>query len=86
MEKEKEISYRYGTRAPLRDRILELMSDGKTRKSKEIADAIQWPTTTSITKTLTELKMKLRLEKDRRVLVCVKPDNCRKGIDWTLIR
>lgn len=78
-------SYRYGTRAPIRDVILELMSDGKVRKSTEIAEAINWPKKTSITKTLSDLKVRLVENKDSRRLNKYKADNCRKGIEWQLI-
>lgn len=81
----KTATYRYGTRAPIRDRILELMADGKVRKSMEIAEAINWPTTTSITKTLSDLKMALFENRDPRRLRKITPDNCNKGVEWQLI-
>lgn len=79
-------TYRYGTRAPIRDRILELMADGKVRKSMEIAEAINWPTTTNITKTLSDLKMALIENRDPRRLRKIIPDNCNKGVEWQLIK
>lgn len=80
------MSYRCGSRAPIRDKILELMADGKPRKSTEIASALNWPTSTSITKTLTQLKLQMRENHDPRRLLRVKFDNCRKGIEWTLVK
>ena len=89
MEKEKEemktVSYQYGNRAPIRDRILEIMSDGAVRKTKEIEKAANWPTKTNILKTLADLKVSLIENRDHRRLKKFKPDNCRKGVDWQLI-
>jgi len=86
MEKEKEKEeMKYPSRGPVSDKILSLMSDGKVRKSMEIAEAINWPTTTNITKTLSDLKTSLVENRDPRRLKKITPDNCNKGVEWQLI-
>jgi hypothetical protein len=74
-----------GMRPFVRDAILNLMSDGVTRTSTEIREAIKWPTHTNITKTLGDLKVRLITSGDRRRLRKTKMGpSCRHGASWTL--
>ena len=74
----------YGSRPALRDKILELLSDGKPRHIREITEDINWNSTTSISKTLMEVKEKLVLTRDPRRLCRKKFDNANKGTVWWL--
>lgn len=84
MEKEKE-EMKYPSRGPVSDKILLLLSDGKARKTMNIAEEINWPTTTSIAKTLADLKISLIENRDPRRLRKITPDNGNKGVEWQLI-
>jgi hypothetical protein len=84
MEKEKE-EMKYPSRGPVSDKILLLMSDGKVRKTREIAEEINWPTTTNIANTMSDLKISLIENRDSRRLKKIPPDNSNKGIQWQLI-
>lgn len=55
-----------GHRPPIRDRILNLLSDGKPRTSLEIKEALKWNSSTSITKTLGDIKNLLDKNDDSR--------------------
>ncbi len=74
-----------GMRPLIRDAILNLMSDGITRTSTEIREAVKWPTHTNITKTLGDLKVHLITSEDKRRLQKTKlGPSCRHGASWTL--
>lgn len=74
----------YGNRPALRDRLLDLLADGEKRHIAEIEEEIQWPTTTSISKTLSEIKEKLVMSRDSRRLRREKFNNANKGSVWWL--
>jgi len=74
----------YGSRPALRDKILELLADGKQRHISEIVEELNWPTSTSISKTLMEVKEKLLLTRDSRRLRRKKFNNANKGTIWWL--
>ena len=74
----------YGSRPALRDRLLDILADGKKRHITEIKKEIQWPTTTSISKTLMEVKEKLLISGDSRRLRRQIFDNANKGSIWWL--
>ena len=74
----------YGSRPALRDRLLDILADCKKRHIREIEKEIQWPTTTSISKTLMEVKEKLLISRDSRRLRRETFDNANKGSVWWL--
>lgn len=75
-----------GMRSPIRDQILLLMADGVARTSVEIAESIKWEKTTSITKTLGDIKEVLALRGDSRKLKKVRLGaSPRSGTQWQLI-
>jgi hypothetical protein len=73
-----------GQRATLRNKILLLLSDGKQRHIRDIVAAVDWHTTTNISKTLNEIKEHLVIKQDPRRLHKESFDNCRKGTLWKL--
>jgi hypothetical protein len=73
-----------GQRATLRNKILHLLSDGKQWHIKDIVEAVDWPMTTNISKTLNEIKEHLVIKQDPRRLHKESFDNCRKGTLWKL--
>jgi len=81
-----EIKMRYGNRPALRDKILGLLADGKERHISEIEKELEWSTTTSISKTLMEVKEKLIISRDSRRLRRKKFNNANKGTIWWLER
>lgn len=75
-----------GYRPNLRDQILNLLADGVSRKTTEIQEALNWNTTTSIPKTLGDIKKYLEKTNDSRKLEKVRPSaSCRDGAEWKLI-
>ena len=77
---------RDGNRSDIRDRILELLSDGKERHISEIVSELNYDKKTNINKTLNEIKVTLVTTRTGLSLVKKKFDNCRKGSVWTLIK
>lgn len=82
----KEKSLRYGNRADLRDRILAVLEDGKQKHIRQISEEVNWPKTTSISKTLMDIKETLVINRDSRRLHRISFDNCRKGTIWYLTK
>lgn len=74
----------YGTRPDIRDRLLEILSDGKHRHISEITKELNWPKTTNVSKTLVNMKAHLVVTRDPRRLNRIKFDNHRKGTVWYL--
>lgn len=74
----------YGTRPDIRDRLLEILSDGKHRHISDIKKELNWPKTTSVSKTLADIKAHLVMTRDPRRLNRIKFDNLRKGTIWYL--
>lgn len=75
-----------GMRSPIRDRIINLLSDGVPRSSVAIAKAIDWKTTTNITKTLGDIKDFLALRSNKWKLKKVKLGTSpRHGTEWQII-
>lgn len=75
-----------GMRPSLRDRILELMSDGQTRTSAQVRDALKWEKRTSIPKTLSDISDFLRASGNERQLEKMPLGNSkRNGVAWRLI-
>ncbi len=74
----------YGKRPVLRDKILELLADGDEWHINDIERELQWPTTTSISKTLVEIKERLVLNRDSRRLHRRKYSNAQLGTTWWL--
>jgi len=68
----------------LSNTLLEFLSDGKKRHINEIVEEVAWPTTTNLSKTLTELKSQLLLDRDPRRLRRKKLGNNNKGTIWWL--
>ena len=74
-----------GYRPNLRDQILNLMSDGVPRKTTEIQEALRWNKTTSIPKTLGDIKNYLEKSGDERRLEKIRPsESCRYPTEWRL--
>lgn len=75
-----------GNRPNVRDQILKLLADGVSRKTTEIQEALNWNTTTSIPKTLGDIKKYLEKTNDSRKLEKLRPSaSCRDGAEWKLI-
>ena len=75
-----------GMRSPIRDRIIELLSDGVPRSAVDIAKAIDWKSATSITKTLGDIKNSLAARSDKWKLKKVKLGvSPRHGTEWQII-
>lgn len=75
-----------GMRSPIRDQIILLLSDGVARSSVEIATALNWKSSTSITKTLGDIKESLALRGDSRKLKKTRIGaSHRLGVHWQLI-
>jgi hypothetical protein len=68
----------------LSESLLEVLSDGKKRHINEIVEEVAWPTTTNLSKTLTDLKSQLLLNRDPRRLRREKLRNNNKGTIWWL--
>lgn len=77
---------RYGKRADIRDRILEVLADGKQKHINDITKELNWHKTTNVSKTLVGIKQALVMNRDPRRLHRIRFDNCRKGTVWYLTR
>jgi hypothetical protein len=71
---------------PLRDKIINELSDGEVRTSKEIEEKISWPTKTNIVRTLSDLKVDMAIRKDPRKLLKIFPEKARGQLKWKLVK
>ena len=71
---------------PLRDKIINELSDGEVRTSKEVEEMVSWDKKTNIVKTLSDLKIDMALRKDPRKLLKIFPEKARGQLKWKLVK
>jgi len=71
---------------PLRDKIINELSDGEVRTSKEVEEMVSWDKKTNIVKTLSDLKIDMAVRKDPRKLLKIFPEKARGQLKWKLVK
>ena len=71
---------------PLRYKIINELSDGEVRTSKEVEEMVSWDKKTNIVKTLSDLKIDMAVRKDPRKLLKIFPEKARGQLKWKLVK